>query len=93
MSDDVVDSEEIAVAVRGILASVLDMPVEEITLEASLEGQLGMDSLSAIVASIAVEERFDLRMPEFASPDELGLQTVADLVRLTSEKLEERRRS
>lgn len=87
------DTEEIAVAVRGILASVLDMPIDEITLEASLQGQLGMDSLSAIETSIAVEEKFDLRMPEFATPDELGLHTVADLVRLTSEKLEERGRS
>jgi acyl carrier protein len=93
MPNEALDREEIVVAVRGILASVLGVPVEEITLEASLEGQLGMDSLSAIEASIAVEERFDLKMPEFATPDELGLHTVADLVRLTSEKLEERRGS
>lgn len=70
------------------LASVLDCPRERITMEADLQNQLGMDSLSAVEAAIAIEERLDIAMPEFATPDELGLRTVRDLVGLVAEKLQ-----
>ncbi len=89
----VAQSKELVAAICGILADVLGCGVEEITLDASLEYQLGMDSLSAIETSVALEERFGVKMPEFATPDELGLHTVADLVALTVSKVQELERN
>jgi acyl carrier protein len=83
-------SAEIADGVRAILAKVLERSVDDISLDASLADELGLDSLTAIETSIAVERRFGVTMPEFATPDDLGLVTVRDLVRLTEDKVRER---
>ena len=82
-------SAEIADGVRAILAKVLERSIDEISLDASLTDELGMDSLTAIETSIAVERRFGVTMPEFATPDDLGLHTVRDLVRLCESKVRE----
>ncbi len=81
---------EIVEAVRGVLAEVLHRPADGISLDASLELNLGMDSLTTIEASVALEERFGVAMPDFARPDEAGLDTVLDLVELVARKVAER---
>jgi acyl carrier protein len=47
--------------------------------DADLEG-LGMDSLKTIETNVALEEEFGFVAPEVTRPDELGLETVDDLV-------------
>jgi acyl carrier protein len=81
------DPGAVADAVCSALASALGCPRERVTLDADLQNQLGMDSLAAVEASIAIEERLEIAMPEFATPDELGLRTVGDLVALVVQKL------
>jgi acyl carrier protein len=81
------DREAVADAVCSALASALGCPRERVTLDADLQNQLGMDSLAAVEAAITIEERLDIAMPEFATPDELGVRTVGDLVGLVVQKL------
>ena len=82
--------DPVALAVCEVLAEVLHRKTEEIALDASLEHGLGMDSMTTIEASIALEERLDVAFPDFATPDEVGLHTVRDLIRLTRERVDAR---
>jgi len=66
--------------VREILAITLRVDPERVRREARLERDLGMDSLRMIETNVAIEARFGVVAPELVRPDELGIETVADLV-------------
>lgn len=71
---------EIAREVRQIIADRCGRSVESITPDLSLEGGLGVDSLTMIELNVALEERFQIVAPDFASPDELPIRTVGDVI-------------
>lgn len=75
--------------VRAIVAELLQRPESAITPEASLESELGFDSLTTIELSVRLEERFDIAMPAGASPADLSIKTVADVVRFVERLLAE----
>ena len=50
--------------VRDIIASTLKLDPSKVTLEASLEHDLGADSLDAVEVIMALEEEFDLQIPD-----------------------------
>jgi acyl carrier protein len=66
--------------VREILAVTLRVDPARVRHEARLEHDLGMDSLRMIETNVAIEARFGLVAPELVRPDELGIETVGDLV-------------
>jgi acyl carrier protein len=74
----------LAAAIRAILAEKLRRPLEDITPASKLESDLGIDSMAMIDINIALEERFKFTMPDFAEPNEINLETVADLVALVA---------
>ena len=64
---------------RRALAEILELDVAEITADASLHTDLGLDSLALIETLVVIEETHAVVMPQ---PDELveqGVVTVADL--------------
>jgi acyl carrier protein len=61
--------------------------VEQVPLNAPLEGGLGIDSLGMIEINIALEEKFRFAMPDMASPAEANLNTVEDLARFVQAQL------
>jgi acyl carrier protein len=80
--------EELAREVRGIIASALQRPVEEVPLTAKLEGGLGVDSMAMIEINVALESRFNFAMPDMATPAEANLKTVEDVVKLVATQVE-----
>lgn len=50
--------------VKEIIVDTLNCEQEKVTLEASLKEDLGADSLDAVELNIALEEAFDLAIPD-----------------------------
>jgi acyl carrier protein len=72
--------------VKQILTNRLGIPAEEITSDAKLVDDLGMDSLDAVELAIATERQFDVAV----SDEELAkLATVADIMILVQRLADE----
>ena len=77
-------SEKDTKAVLGILVEQLGVPEGQITLDAGIEEDLGADSLDIAEITLAVEERFDLSIPDEQWE---RVSTVGDLFELLAELL------
>lgn len=76
-------TQEVADALREIMAARLGLTAEQIVPEARLVEDLGLDSLDAVELAIAVERKFDIEVPE----EELTkLKTVADMLALVESR-------
>ncbi|MCI6255349.1 acyl carrier protein [Pseudoflavonifractor sp. HCP28S3_F10] len=64
--------------VRDIIVSNLNCDLEAVTPEAKLTDDLELDSLDAVDLISALEEEFDVTMPDDAA---VSFQTVGDIVR------------
>ena len=64
--------------VRDIIVSNLNCDVEAVTPEAKRTDGLELDSLDAVDLISALEEEFDVTMPDDAA---VSFQTVGDIVR------------
>lgn len=65
--------------VRNRLAAELNLPEDDITLSVQLQNELGADSLDIVELMMALEDEFDLTIPDA----EYGqLRTVGDVLRL-----------
>ena len=73
------DADQVETRVCQILTARLGMPLAEITDQARLVDDLGMDSLDAVELAIAMEREFRIEL----SDDQIAkLQTVGDIVAL-----------
>jgi len=68
--------------VRKIIAEQLDVPTEEAKDEASFADDLGADSLDQIELIMAMEEEFDIPIPD---EDAEELLTVGDVLKYISD--------
>ena len=76
-------TQDVADALREIMAARLGLTAEQIVPEARLVEDLGLDSLDAVELAIAVERKFDIEVPE----EELTkLKTVADMLALVESR-------
>ena len=64
--------------VRDIIASTLKLDPSKVTLEASLEHDLGADSLDAVEVIMALEDEFDVEIPD---REVMNIETLADAVK------------
>lgn len=69
--------EEIAERVKSIIAEQLGVNMEEVTPEASFIEDLGADSLDIVELIMALEEEYDMEIPD---EDAEKIQTVDDVV-------------
>ncbi len=69
--------------VKKVVAEQLDVSEEEVTPEASFVEDLGADSLDVVELVMALEEEFDIEIPD---EDAEKIATVADAVRYIDEK-------
>ncbi|MFQ3610887.1 MAG: acyl carrier protein [Fimbriimonadales bacterium] len=76
--------EEIFDRVQKVIVEQLDKRPEEITLETNLAEDLQADSLDLVELAMALEQEFDVTISEEEAEQ---VRTVADAVRLLSEKL------
>lgn len=63
--------------VKSIIVDTLSCDENAVTLEASLEDDLGADSLDAVELNMSLEEAFDISIPDEKLAD---FKTVADIV-------------
>lgn len=63
--------------VKSIIVETLSCDETLVTLEASLEDDLGADSLDAVELNMSLEEAFDISIPDEKLVD---FKTVADIV-------------
>ncbi len=77
-------SEEITERVKSIIVEQLGVSMEEVTPEASFIDDLGADSLDIVELIMALEEEYDLEIPD---EDAEKIQTVKDVINyITSSK-------
>ena len=71
------DKNQIFEEVRSIICSELDVDKEKVTIDASLESDLGADSLDAVEVIMALEDKFSIQLTDEVAMD---LKTVSDIV-------------
>lgn len=63
--------------IKEVIVDTLSCNPEDVTMEASLEDTLGMDSLDAVQVNMAIEEALGVQIPD----EELAnMKTVGDIV-------------
>ena len=70
-------SEEVLEKVKGIIVEQLGVAENSVTLEASFIDDLGADSLDIVELIMALEEEFDMEIPD---ADAEKIVTVGDVV-------------
>ena len=68
--------------IREIICEFVDLSPEEITLETNIRTDLGLNSLELINLAVEIEEEFDVEIPD---REAMGLETVADAIRIIEE--------
>lgn len=69
---------------REIIAKIVEIEPERITLEANFVEDLGMDSMMALEILAAMEKKYKIQVPE----EKLNqLKTLKDAIKLTEEYL------
>ena len=71
---------------KGIIADVLNVDENEITMETTFVDDLGADSLDVFQIIMGIEEEFDIE--ELGEEDLSSISTVGDLVRFLQNKLD-----
>ena len=72
-------SEEVLEKVKGIIVEQLGVAETAVTMEASFIDDLGADSLDIVELIMALEEEFDIEIPD---ADAEKVVTVGDVVEL-----------
>ncbi len=75
--------EAILEKVRSIVAEQLSVDVGEVKSESNFQNDLGADSLDTVELVMALEEAFDIEIPDEAAE---GIATVGDAVKYIEEK-------
>ncbi len=58
------NKEEILVKVKGVVAEKLNVGEDQVTIDAKFVEDLGADSLDQVELIMALEDEFDLKIPE-----------------------------
>jgi acyl carrier protein len=75
--------EEIFEKVRSIVAEQLSVDAVEVKSESNFQNDLGADSLDTVELVMALEEAFDIEIPDEAAE---GIATVGDAVKYIHSK-------
>jgi len=75
--------EAIFEKVRAIVAEQLSVDAGEVKSESNFQNDLGADSLDTVELVMALEEAFDIEIPDEAAE---GITTVGDAVKFIQDK-------
>ncbi|MBX7137951.1 MAG: acyl carrier protein [Oligoflexia bacterium] len=76
-------SEEISKRIKEIIVEQLGVGIEEVNPEASFIEDLGADSLDIVELIMALEEEYDIEIPD---EDAEKIQTVKDVISYVEER-------
>ena len=76
-------SQEILEKVRSIVSEQLSVEASEVKPDSNFQNDLGADSLDTVELVMALEEAFDIEIPDEAAE---GIATVGDAVKFIEEK-------
>nr|QCI06790.1 Acyl carrier protein [Gayliella sp.] len=71
--------------VKEIVADQLDVPLEKVTLDADFATDLGADSLDTVELVMAIEEEFDIEIPD---EDAENISTLEQAVNFIQGRME-----
>ena len=71
----------------SLIAKATALPLDRISVASKLDGSVGIDSMTMIEISVAIEENLGVIMPDLDSPEAAHIKTVGDLVGLVAQKL------
>ena len=77
-------NQEIFEKVKNIVVEQLEVEADRVTPEASFANDLGADSLDTVELVMALEEEFDIEIPDEAAEK---IKTVQDTVDYINEKV------
>jgi acyl carrier protein len=77
------ETEAIFEKVRSIVADQLSVDSQGVSAESNFQNDLGADSLDTVELVMALEEAFDIEIPDDAAE---GIATVGDAVKYIHEK-------
>jgi acyl carrier protein len=78
-------NENVVERVKSIIVDQLNVAAEEVTPEASFIEDLGADSLDIVELIMALEEEYDIEIPD---EDAEKIQTVQDVINYVSTRQE-----
>ena len=74
-------SEEVFEKVKGIIVEQLGVAESSVTLEASFIDDLGADSLDIVELVMALEEEFDIEIPDADAEKVVAVGDVVDYIK------------
>lgn len=88
------DKEKIEKSVVDIVAGHLDLAVSEVTMSSMLYADLGADSLAVVEIILALEEEFDIDLPDedlegAEEGKDISVQTLVNIVQKVQERKKE----
>jgi acyl carrier protein len=90
--DAPIDRCDVLIEIKTMLAECLECAVDDIPDDLSFDDpSVRIDSLSLIRLSAAIDERFDLWVPDGSKPDDPVFRSVTDLTEWIAAQLEARR--
>jgi len=66
--------------IRALVAEILEMEPEEVSMEAHFVKDLGMDSMMALEILASIEKKYKIVIPEEALPKFTDLNTTIEIV-------------
>ena len=73
-------NQEIFEKVQSIVAEQLEKPLEEVTPEANFANDLGADSLDTVELVMALEDKFEIEIPDEAAEKISTVQAAVDYI-------------
>ena len=74
-------SEEVLEKVKGIIVEQLSVAESAVTMEASFIDDLGADSLDIVELVMALEEEFDIEIPDSDAEKVVTVNDVVDYIK------------
>ena len=74
-------SEEVFEKVKGIIIEQLGVADTAVTMEASFIDDLGADSLDIVELIMAIEEEFEIEIPDADAEKVVSVQDVVDYIK------------
>jgi acyl carrier protein len=66
--------------VKSIIVDQLEVDADQVTPEANFQDDLGADSLDTVELVMALEEKFDIEIPDEEAENILTVQTAVDYI-------------